>query len=85
MEPANNNGERAIRPGVRWRKVSFGTHSVRGSRFAASMLTVMTALKQQERHVLDDLTAACQAALCDEPAPSLIPEVELVSSDHGAA
>ena len=75
VEPTNNDGERAIRPGVLWRKVSFGTHSMRGSRFAESMLTVVTTLKQQDRHVLDYLTAACQAALCDEPAPSLLPDV----------
>lgn len=85
VEPTNNDGERAIRPGVLWRKVSFGTHSARGSRFAESMLTVVTTLKQQDRHVLDYLTAACQAALCDEPAPSLLPEVERVSSDQVAA
>ncbi len=32
-----------------------------------TMLSVVTTLKQQHRNVLDDLTAACQAALCDEP------------------
>jgi hypothetical protein len=30
-------------------------------------------LKQQHRHVLDYLTAACEAALCREIAPSLLP------------
>ena len=85
VEPTNNDGERAIRSGVLWRKVSFGTHSARGSRFAESMLTVVTTLKQQERHVLDYLTAACQAALCDEPAPSLLPDVEAASSSQIAA
>jgi transposase len=76
VEPTNNKGEQAIRSGVLWRKVSFGTHSARGSRFVESMLTVVTTLKQQQRNVLDYLTAACQAALCDEPAPSLLPEAE---------
>ncbi len=85
VEPTNNNGERAIRSGVLWRKVSFGTHSARGSRFVESMLTVVTTLKQQQRNVLDYLTAACQAAVCDEPAPSLLPEMEMAPSDQVAA
>ncbi len=85
VEPTNNTGEWAIRSGVLWRKVSFGTHSAQGSRFVESMLTVITTLKQQQRNVLDYLTAACQAALCDEPAPSLLPEVEIAPSDSVAA
>jgi transposase len=73
VEPTNNAAERAIRPGVLWRKRSFGTHSAEGSRFAAAMMTVVATLKQQHRHVLDYMTAACEAALCGEPAPSLLP------------
>lgn len=80
VEPTNNKGEQAIRSGVLWRKVSFGTHSARGSRFVESMLTVVTTLKQQQRNVLDYLTAACQAALCDEPAPSLLPQGQAAPS-----
>lgn len=37
------------------------------------MMTVVTTLTQQPRHVLDYLTAACEAALCGAPAPSLLP------------
>jgi hypothetical protein len=37
------------------------------------MMTVGATLKQQHRSVLDYLTVACQAALCGEPAPSLLP------------
>jgi transposase len=33
VEPTNNAAERAIRPGVLWRKGSFGTQSADGSRF----------------------------------------------------
>jgi transposase len=73
VEPTNNNGERAIRSGVLWRKISFGSHSAQGSRFVETMLSVVTTLKQQHRNVLDYLTTACQATLCDEPAPSLLP------------
>ena len=73
VDPTNNAAERAIRPGVLWRKGSFGTHSPEGSRFVEAMMTVVATLKQQHRHVLDYLTAACEAALRGEAAPSLLP------------
>jgi transposase len=74
VEPTNNTAERAIRPGVLWRKGSFGTQSAAGSRFVESMMTVVATLKQQKRNVLEYLTAACAAALRGEAAPSLLPE-----------
>ncbi len=73
LEPTNNAAERAIRPGVLWRKGSFGTQSAEGSRFVEAMMTVVATLKPQHRNVLDYLTTTCQAALCGEPAPSLLP------------
>ena len=74
VEPTNNTAERSIRPGVLWRKGSFGTQSAAGSRFVESMMTVGTTLQQQQRNVLECLTAACEAALRGEAAPSLLPE-----------
>ena len=74
VEPTNNTAERSIRPGVLWRKGSFGTQSAEGSRFIESMLTVVATLKQQQRSVLEYLTAACEAALRGEAAPSLLPK-----------
>ncbi len=85
VEPTNNPAERAIRPGVLWRKGSFGTHSAQGSRFVESMMTVVTTLKQQQRNVLDYLTAACEAALHNAPAPSLLPASQVAPSDQVAA
>ena len=73
VEPTNNAAERAIRPGVLWRKGSFGTHSPEGSRFVEAMMTVVATLKQQHRNVLDYLTAACEAPWCGKTAPSLLP------------
>jgi transposase len=73
VEPTNNTAERAIRPGVQWRKSSFGTQSEDGSRFGESMMTVVATLKQQKRNVLDYLIAAHEAALRGEAAPSLLP------------
>ena len=85
VEPTNKTAERAIRPGVLWRKGSFGTHSAQGSRFVESMMTIVATLKQQQRNVLEYLTAACEAALRDEPAPSLLPESQETLADHIAA
>ncbi len=73
VEPTNNAAERALRPAVLWRKGCFGTASESGSVFVERVLTVVTTLRQQGRHVLDYLTAACEAALRGEPAPSLLP------------
>jgi hypothetical protein len=73
VEPTNNAAERAIRPGVWWRKGSFATQSAEESRFVEALMTVVATLKQQHRHALEYLTAACQAALCGNPAPSLLP------------
>ena len=73
VEPTNNAAERSLRPGVLWRKGSFGTQSEKGSRFVESMMTVVTTLRQQKRSVLAYLIAACEAALRGEAAPSLLP------------
>ena len=77
VEPTNNASERAIRPGVLWRKGSFGTQSVQGSRFVEAMMTVVATLKQQHRNPLAYLTTACEAALRHEAAPSLLPADDL--------
>jgi transposase len=74
VEPTNNTAERALRPGVLWRKGSCGTQSEEGSRFVANMMTVVATLKQQQRNVLEYLTAAHEAALRGEAAPSLLPK-----------
>src|SRR5881296_573646 len=73
VEPTNNAAERALRPGVLWRKGSFGTQSEEGSRFVESMMTVVSTLKQQQRNVLEYLTEACDAALRGDAPPSLLP------------
>ena len=73
VEPTNNAAERALRPGVLWRKGSFGSHSAAGSRFAERIMTVAATLTQQRRNVVRYVTQACEAALHAEPAPTLLP------------
>jgi transposase len=73
VEPTNNFGEQQIRPGVLWRKGSFGTQSETGSRFVERIMTVVATLRQQERNVLDYLVEACDAANRGRKVPSLLP------------
>jgi transposase len=73
IEPTNNASERSLRGAVLWRKVSFGTQSERGSRFVASILTVLLSCQQQHRNALTYLTTCCQAFYANRPVPSLVP------------
>jgi transposase len=73
VEPTNNASERALRHAVSWRKLSFGTQSAHGSRFVATILTVVETCRQQSRGVFDYLTTAMQAHFAYESAPSLLP------------
>jgi hypothetical protein len=73
VDPTNNSAERPLRRAVLWRRRSFGTQSEAGSQFVERILTAVTTLCQQRRDVLDYLTAACTAAICNTPAPSLLP------------
>ena len=73
VEPTNNLAERAVRQAVLWRKSSYGTDSEVGSTFVARILTVVTSLRLQHRHVLDWMTEACKARLERRPSPSLLP------------
>ena len=73
VEPTNNVAERALRQAVLWRRGSFGTQSEAGSTFVARILTVIATLKQHGRNVLEYVTAACQAQLLGQQAPSLLP------------
>ena len=72
IEPTNNASERALRPAVIWRKLSFGTQSARGSRFVETILTVVETCHRQSRHSFDYLTAAVKAHFAGQPTPSLL-------------
>ena len=72
VEPTNNHGERVLRHAVVWRKSSLGTDSEVGSRFVERVLTAVQTLRLQRCNVLDYMTAACEASLRGEHAPSLL-------------
>ena len=73
VEPTNNTAERGVRPGVLWRKGSFGTHSAQGSRFVERIMTAAATCKQHDRNVTEYITQACVARLHGRPSPSLLP------------
>jgi transposase len=56
-----------------WRKSSGGTDSEAGSRFVEQMLSVVATCRQQNRNVLELLTACCTARFDGSAAPSLLP------------
>ena len=85
VAPTNHAGERAIRKGVIWRKISFGSHSELGGRFAERMLTVRATLRQQGRSVLEFLVQAVDAYQHDKPAPSLLPAPQVTNNQSLAA
>jgi transposase len=72
IEPTNNAAERSLRHAVIWRKLSFGTQSVGGSRFVETMLTVIETCRQQRRSTFAFVTDAIEAHLAHQPAPSLL-------------
>lgn len=76
VEPTNNSSERALRPAVRWRKVSFGSRSETGKEFAERMLTVVETCRRQARNVVDYLTEAVSAFIHGQAPPSLLPRPE---------
>jgi hypothetical protein len=85
LEPTNNAAERAIRPAVLWRRVSFGSQSEAGSLFVARMLTVVTSLRSQNRNVLEFMTEAILASRRGTSSPSLLPQSEPLESISVAA
>ncbi|MGE0609437.1 MAG: transposase [Pirellulales bacterium] len=72
VEPTNNVSERALRPAVIWRKLSFGTQSARGGRFVETILTVVETCHRQTRNSFDYLATAIQAHWARQPHPSML-------------
>jgi transposase len=73
VEPTNNAAERALRHGVFWRKLSFGTDSAKGSRFVEGILTVVESCRQQGRNLLSFILDAVTAGRYGTACPSILP------------
>ena len=74
VEPTNKAAERALRPAVIHRKLSYGVQSQRGALCQSRLLTVTTTLKQQGRDVMAFLVQAWEAHRNGQPEPSLLPQ-----------
>jgi len=72
IEPTNNAAERALRHGVIWRKLCYGTDSKAGSRFAERILTVLATCQQQNLDLLDFLRDSLSAQRHGRDAPRLL-------------
>jgi len=75
IEPTNNAAERALRPAVIYRKLSFGTQSDSGSRYIERILTVSETCRLQKRSAFEYLVSAMEAFFAKKPAPSLILQI----------
>jgi transposase len=72
VEPTNNHAERELRAFVLWRKLSFGTQSERGERFAERLMTVAHTARKQRKAVRDFIVKSVQAHVDGTTAPRLI-------------
>jgi transposase len=68
--PDNNAAERALTPGVIWRKLSLGTASEAGSRFVERLLSVVESCRRRGESVASYLTACFVAKRGGRPIPS---------------
>jgi transposase len=73
VEPSNNASERALRPAVIWRKLSFGTQSAAGSRFVETLLTVVETCRHQQRNIFTFVRDSIIAHRHQKKCPSLLP------------
>jgi transposase len=73
VEPTNNRVERALRTGVQWRKICFGTRSANGELATARLLTVAETCELQGLNVLAYLSTAIASHRKRQPAASLLP------------
>jgi transposase len=74
VEPTNNRAERALRPAVQWRKLSFGTQSVAGEQAVARLLTARQTCRGQGRNGFAYLTEAIRCHREGQPVPTLLPD-----------
>ena len=77
IEPTNNTAERALRPAVIHRKLSFGTQSPSGSRYLERILTVSETCRLQNRNAYEFLIESMRAKFAGTAGPSLLEEPKI--------
>ena len=71
IEPTNNSAERALRAPVIHRKISLGTQSDNGERFAERALSAAGTCRQQRRSLFTYLSDLITAHNRGDPFPAL--------------
>jgi transposase len=71
VEPTNNPAERALRSPVIHRKLSLGTQSENGERFAERALSAAVTCRMQRRSLFTYLSELIAAHTCGDPFPAL--------------
>jgi hypothetical protein len=71
IEPTNNPAERALRAPVIHRKISLGTQSKQGERFAERSLSAAATCRQQRRSLFTYLSELITAHTRGDPFPAL--------------
>ncbi len=74
VEPTNNAAERALRPPVIWRKISFGNDTESGARCTERLLIIAETCGQIGRCIRTFLTEALLAYRQGRQPPRLLPE-----------
>lgn len=72
VEPTNNSAERALRTGVQWRKISFGTRSAAGEQATARLLSVAQTCRLHGRDPLQYLATAISSHRLHQAVPALL-------------
>ena len=72
VEPTNNQAERDLRSVVLWRKISYGSKSKRGDRFAERVQSIVMTLKRQKKESLEYFVKAMAAWKLQAAAPSIL-------------
>jgi len=72
VEPTNNTAERALRPAVIKRKLSFGVDSESGRQFLERMLSIIATSEQQNIDTYHYLQSTLTAQLTGKPTPELL-------------
>jgi transposase len=72
VEPTNNPAERALRGPVIHRKLSHGTRTDHGERFAERALSIAATCRQQHRSLFDYLTELLTTHSRGDPLPALV-------------
>jgi hypothetical protein len=69
----NNAAERALRPYVIWRKLSFASQSLRGDQFRPMILSVIETAKRLNLSTSQLLRELCTAGLLGQPVTTQLP------------